>query len=575
MLGLAGARRQDIPVWFVILLFVTIIVLPALMSASTVHAQDSPPPPTIWTDKEDYSPVDTVIISGSGFNSNAIVWINVTRPPDSNNVIRTDGYEVRSDGSGSFTYNYALDGIFGTYTVEATDGTNTKTTTFTDGIGVSATWTATPDCSKITATATGLDSGKSYYVTYTDPGNIVRWTSSTHSGVTGFTDDFVLDIAGGVGTWAVKLYESGTPAKLKDTANMNVNKMVWTTDSAYAAMKTSFAQGETVYFKALGLDTRNKYYNFQLKSASGTLFYVGSWTKQPGQLTGSYALPINAPTGTTWQVIVRQADDSYGKSAEDYVARSFTVAYQEYTLTVTVTGSGSVAKSPSKDTYHYNDVVTLTANPVAGWSFSAWSGDISGSVNSRSIIVNGTTSVTATFTLDEYTLTVTTVGSGSVAQVPSEATYNYGDSVQLTANPVAGWSFSAWSGDISGSVNSRSIIVNGTTSVTATFKTQLDYLEDAKKELNDLRAYVRTLRDAGKIGQKEYEHFMKDLDKIEQDIEKATQNLDTARYGYDDKIKGFEDLRHVVMKLEHVIKDVQDWLKKGKIAAVNANQITN
>jgi len=39
----------------------------------------------------------------------------------------------------------------------------------------------------------------------------------------------------------------------------------------------------------------------------------------------------------------------------------------------------------------------LTANPVAGWSFSEWSGDISGSVNPKSIIVNGTTSVTATF----------------------------------------------------------------------------------------------------------------------------------------------------------------------------------
>jgi chromosome segregation ATPase len=110
--------------------------------------------------------------------------------------------------------------------------------------------------------------------------------------------------------------------------------------------------------------------------------------------------------------------------------------------------------------------------------------------------------------------------------------------------------------------------------VTATFTTQLGYLEDAEKELNDLRAYVQNLRGAGKLGQKEYEHFMKDLDKIQQDIEKAKQNLDTARYGYDDKIKGFEDLRHVAMKLEHVIKDVQDWLKKGKIAADNANQIT-
>ena len=53
-------------------------------------------------------------------------------------------------------------------------------------------------------------------------------------------------------------------------------------------------------------------------------------------------------------------------------------------------GSGSVAKVPDQGSYHYGDVVQLTATPVAGWSFSVWSGDSSGSVNPVSVTINGT-----------------------------------------------------------------------------------------------------------------------------------------------------------------------------------------
>jgi len=83
--------------------------------------------PTIRTDKQDYSPAETVTIYGSGFNPEATVSITVARPDSS-----SDEWTVTSDSSGSFTTTYLLDGITGTYTVNATDGTNTATTTFTD-----------------------------------------------------------------------------------------------------------------------------------------------------------------------------------------------------------------------------------------------------------------------------------------------------------------------------------------------------------------------------------------------------------------------------------------------------------
>jgi uncharacterized repeat protein (TIGR02543 family) len=71
----------------------------------------------------------------------------------------------------------------------------------------------------------------------------------------------------------------------------------------------------------------------------------------------------------------------------------------ECTLTVTVNpiGGGTVTKNPSQATYHYGEVVTLTAVPNPGWTFTGWSGDLGGTTNPANLIINGNKSVTATF----------------------------------------------------------------------------------------------------------------------------------------------------------------------------------
>ena len=68
-----------------------------------------------------------------------------------------------------------------------------------------------------------------------------------------------------------------------------------------------------------------------------------------------------------------------------------------------------------------------------------------------------------------YTLTVNTAGSGSVAKVPDQATYAPGTSVQLTATPAAGYAFVGWTGDLTGSTNPASIVMNANKTVTASF----------------------------------------------------------------------------------------------------------
>jgi hypothetical protein len=80
--------------------------------------------------------------------------------------------------------------------------------------------------------------------------------------------------------------------------------------------------------------------------------------------------------------------------------------------------------------------------------------------------------VTATFTLasvPSFKLTVTTSGSGEVTLEPSCGTYPSGTQVKLTAVPAAGWSFSAWSGGITGKANPVWLTMTADTTVDAAF----------------------------------------------------------------------------------------------------------
>jgi len=140
-----------------------------------------------------------------------------------------------------------------------------------------------------------------------------------------------------------------------------------------------------------------------------------------------------------------------------------------YTLTINAT-NGSVTASPNKTAYDFDEIVSLTATPDVGYSFSGWSGTASGTSNPTSITMNGNKSVTANFaaTALTYTLTVS-AAHGSVTVTPDKPSYAYGEIVSLTATPDVGYSFSGWSGAASGTSNPTSITMNGNKSVTANF----------------------------------------------------------------------------------------------------------
>ena len=66
-------------------------------------------------------------------------------------------------------------------------------------------------------------------------------------------------------------------------------------------------------------------------------------------------------------------------------------------------------------------------------------------------------------------LTVNSVGDGNVTVVPDKASYDYGEEVELTANPDAGQALARWSGGLSGRQSPAKIILTSDTSITAHF----------------------------------------------------------------------------------------------------------
>jgi len=126
-----------------------------------------------------------------------------------------------------------------------------------------------------------------------------------------------------------------------------------------------------------------------------------------------------------------------------------------FELSVESTSGGSVfvelqSGSISDGSYEEGSTVQLTAMSIAGWTFSNWEGDLSGTANPQTITMDSDKTVTAVFDEDPeiFSLTVSTDGSGTIS--PGSGDYEEGTEVELTATADPGWSFIGWEGDLSG-----------------------------------------------------------------------------------------------------------------------------
>ena len=146
--------------------------------------------------------------------------------------------------------------------------------------------------------------------------------------------------------------------------------------------------------------------------------------------------------------------------------------YHQYKVSFAVTGSGSTSPTGS-DVWENAGSLSITATPNTGYSFSSWSSNAGSitfnSANSASTrsTIGGTGTITATYTPNQYTLTVITVGKGTVTPSNANATYPNGTVVNLTATSATGWTFGGWSNDATG--NTTKVTMYQDQTVTANF----------------------------------------------------------------------------------------------------------
>jgi uncharacterized repeat protein (TIGR02543 family) len=152
-----------------------------------------------------------------------------------------------------------------------------------------------------------------------------------------------------------------------------------------------------------------------------------------------------------------------------------------YTLSTGTIGNGTLEVAPIKANYRHGDEVTLTARPATGWLFNGWIG-IDGNTSPMLIVITRSLSITAVFNQDagRPALSVLVNGNGQVKArnangdlVDPEPTYTLGSTVELVAQPAAGWTFAGWSGDSTSANAEISLLMDGNKMLTANFENNL------------------------------------------------------------------------------------------------------
>jgi uncharacterized protein DUF1566/List-Bact-rpt repeat protein len=144
-----------------------------------------------------------------------------------------------------------------------------------------------------------------------------------------------------------------------------------------------------------------------------------------------------------------------------------TFTLNQYNLTVNSAGTGSGTVGGS-GTYDYGTTHAITAGAGTGSTFTGWSGNCTGIDSPLDVLIDGDKTCIATFTLNQYLLTVNTSGTGS-GTVGGGGTYDYGTTQAITANAGTGSSFTDWSGDCAGTESPLDVLIDGDKTCTANY----------------------------------------------------------------------------------------------------------
>jgi len=361
--------------------------------------------------------------------------------------------------------------------------------------GMTSAKTASPNSGQNVLTnaqlvAAGIFSGSSYEISTTASVN-VGWAETASREAYAAVAFKPLAVASYAVTTAVSPGVGGTIALSPSASSYSsgTNVTATATPSTYYSF-SSFNDGN-----GNTLSTTNPYTfsvtaastiqaNFTQNQCTLTVNVVGNGTATPA--SGSYACgsTVNLKaTPTTGYNFASWAGSGYASTSSSSGSFTLTgnttetvtfVAGTVCTLGTSVTGSGSISLSPAGGSYSCGQQVIVTATPATEWSFSGFTGALTGSTNPQTITLNANSNVAAAFTQTSFPVNVTVSGPGTVAQTASisansDGSWPTGTQVTLTATPTAGDYFVGFTGGLVSTTNPATVTVGSTMNIVATF----------------------------------------------------------------------------------------------------------
>ncbi len=199
-----------------------------------------------------------------------------------------------------------------------------------------------------------------------------------------------------------------------------------------------------------------------LKFAAGSTTTVTDWLIVTGTSGNLLSLASTSP-GSQWNLVAGTTITANYVNVRDSKNTGTTIVPNNgsvdggnnvgwafpHTLTVAISGDGSVASSPpgiscpSACSADFATDVSLTATGSTGSHFVNWTGSVTSTSNPVSVTMSTAKSVTANFAIDQHTVTFNANGGGGSM---SPQTRNYNSAANLTANSFTrtGYAFAGW-----------------------------------------------------------------------------------------------------------------------------------
>ena len=293
------------------------------------------------------------------------------------------------------------------------------------------------------------------------------WTFTTIAQVTVSATPTTGGTASGAGT-----FNQGSSVTVTATPNTGYLFTNWTENGTAVSTNSSYQ------FTMAGNKTLVANFSFQFGLVVSSNPAAGGTTTGAGSYTAGASVTVTATansgyTFSNWTegltIVSTNASYVFPLNSSRTLIANFT--NNGYALNVTAV-NGTVVKNPVLVNYNSGSTVHLTATPSTGYTFTSWSGDATGTANPLTVTMTSNKNIIANFTAvtSGFTLNVL-ANNGSVLKNPVMVSYTSGATVQLTATPNSGYTFTSWSGDATGTSNPLTVTMNANKNITANFTT--------------------------------------------------------------------------------------------------------